>query len=164
MNHTLKFIGVAILSGWLLLFTGCDPDKIDEENIEIPQYVWNLDFKPEFNVEITDTVLLYNVYVNVRHTTYYPYSNLWINITTVFPDSSTIEKRVPLELADKQGKWYGDCLGDICDTQVQIQQNAFFDKPGNYTFRFEQIMRTDNLPLIMSMGLRVEKAGVRAPA
>jgi len=141
--------------------TGCDTKRVYEENTDIPKYIWNLDFKPEFTVNIIDTTLLYNIYVNVRHTKFYPNSNLWIFITTQFPDGKKMEKRVELTLADKEGRWQGDCLGDICDIQLPIQQNAFFETPGNYTFQFAQIMRTDNLPFVMSMGLRVEKAGAK---
>ncbi|HXH17770.1 MAG TPA: gliding motility lipoprotein GldH, partial [Chitinophagales bacterium] len=141
--------------------SGCDTKRVYDKNTDIPKYIWNLHFKPEFNVTITDTSLLYNICVNVRHTKFYPNSNLWILITTQFPDGKKLEKRVELTLADKNGRWYGDCLGDICDIRIPIQRNAFFDQPGNYTFQYEQIMRTDNLPFVMSMGLRVEKAGAR---
>lgn len=143
------------------VFAACDTKRIYDENADIPGYIWNLDFKPAFAVNIEDTSLLYNVYVNVRHTTYYPNSNLWLLITTQFPDGNKTEKRVELTLADEKGKWYGDCLGDICDAQVQIQQNAFFNEPGAYAFQLQQIMRTDNLPLVMSVGMRIEKAGKR---
>ena len=156
-QNAIRSVCFLIFGICLFAFSACDSKRVYEENIDIPSYNWNLDFKPAFNVPIKDTSLLYNIFVNVRHTTYYPNSNLWILITTQFPDGNKLEKRVNLDLADKEGKWYGDCLGDICDAQVQIQQNAFFNQPGNYSFRFAQIMRTDNLPLVMSVGLRVEK-------
>ena len=161
MIKSLQRACILIVGLWLFLLTSCDSKRVYEENIDIPSYIWNLDFKPVFNVTIDDTAQLYNIYVNVRHTTYYPNSNLWILITTQFPDGNKIEKRVNLDLADKEGKWYGDCLGDICDAQVQIQQNAFFNQPGNYSFQFAQIMRTDNLPLVMSVGLKVEKVSAK---
>jgi len=145
----------------LLFLSSCDTNRVYEENTDIPKYIWNLDFKPAFNVSIADTSLLYNIYVNVRHTKFYPNSNLWMLITTQFPDGKKSEKRVELTLAGKEGKWLGDCLGDICDIKLPIQQNAFFDQPGNYSFQYAQIMRTDNLPFVMSLGLRIEKAGIK---
>lgn len=160
-QKALRPVYFLIVGIWFFAFSACDSKRVYEENIDIPQYIWNLDFQPEFEVTVDDTAQHYNIYVNVRHTTFYPNSNLWILITTQFPDGSKLEKRVNLDLADKEGKWYGDCLGDICDARVQIQQNAFFNQPGKYTFRFAQIMRTDNLPLVMSVGLRVEKAEVK---
>ena len=137
---------------------GCDAGKVIDKNIDIPQHIWNVNFKPSFEAQITDTTSFYDVYVNLRHTTYYPYSNLWILITTRFPNGKKAEKRVELTLADKDGKWFGDCLGDICDVQIPIQKNAYFEHTGNYTFQFEQIMRTTDLPLVMSVGFSIEKA------
>lgn len=148
----------------MAVLTACDTKRLYEENTDIPKYIWNMDFKPLFKVNITDTALLYNLYVNVRHTKFYPNSNLWIFITTQFPDGKKLEKRVELILADKDGRWHGDCLGDICDIRLPLQKNAFFEQPGIYTFQFAQIMRTDNLPFVMSMGLRVEKAEGQARA
>ncbi|MDZ4844572.1 MAG: gliding motility lipoprotein GldH [Chitinophagales bacterium] len=159
MTKSLQRVCVLIIGTCLFFLTSCDSKRVYEENIDIPSYIWNLDFKPTFNVTIEDTAQLYNIYVNVRHTTYYPNSNLWVLITTQFPDGNKIEKRVNLPLADKTGKWDGECLGDICDAQIQIQENAFFNQPGNYSFQLAQIMRTNNLPLVMSVGLRVEKVG-----
>lgn len=142
-------------------FSGCDPNRVYEKNIDIPDYVWNLDNRVIFEVPIEDTTQVYNLYVNVRHTDFYPFSNLWVLVTTTFPDGETLEQRLNLELANKEGKWYGDCLGDICDVQLILQENAYFNQTGTYTFAFDQIMRTDDLPAVMSMGLRIEEAGTR---
>ena len=145
----------------LFLFTSCDPDRVFDENEKIPDSIWNKDFTPEFTANVEDTSLLYNVYINIRHTSFYQWRNLWILVTTTFPDGQVFDKKVALELANKEGKWYGDCLGDICDLQIPIQEKAYFDQSGEYTFKLQQIMRTDNLPLVMSIGLRIEKAGDR---
>ena len=145
----------------LVLLTGCDPGRIFDSSAEIPKYIWDSSFSPEFEVEIADTGMLYNVYVNVRHTKFYQFSNLWVMIYTTLPDSSVFKKRVELELADKEGKWYGDCLGDICDIQVPIQQRAFFNQVGKHKLKVEQIMRTEELPFVMSVGFRLEKAGTK---
>lgn len=139
----------------LCTITSCDRNF--EENADIPKGIWNLEYKPVFTVDIPDTATRYNIYVNVRHTMYYQFSNLWIRITSQLPDSTTTERRESLMLADKEGKWFGDCLGDICDFQKPIEQNVSFRQPGKYTFQIEQIMRTESLPFVMSVGLRLEK-------
>ncbi len=143
------------------LFVACDTERVFEKNENIPNKSWDLNHQPEFNVTITDTSALYKVYVNVRHSVFYVNSNLWLNITTTFPDGNKIEKRVELTLADSKGKWYGSCLGDICDIRVQIQEKAYFEKPGEYIFKFEQLMRTEKLNDVLSVGLRLEKAGLK---
>lgn len=156
-SHNLYFF----LSG-ILLFSSCNPNRIYEENIEIPKNVWDKNFKTTYQVNITDTTQLYRLSVNVRHTNFFQFSNLWITIYTIFPDGKTLSKRVELPLSDKEGKWHGECLGDICDVNISIQEKTLFNQIGKHTFVFEQIMRNkslnlDELPGIMAMGLLVEK-------
>lgn len=140
----------------------CNPNRVFEKNTDIPNNVWDKEFKPEFEFEITDTNLVYSLSVNVRHTNFYQFNNLWVMAYTTFPDGKTISSRVELPLADKDGKWHGDCLGDICDANILIQEKALFNQLGKYKLTFEQIMRNkslnlDQLPSIMAIGLKVEK-------
>lgn len=147
---------------FLFWITSCDSDRLFEKNKDIPNNVWDKNFIPSFEFEIQDTLQLYVLSVNVRHTHFYPFSNLWVMIYTQFPDSTQIQSRVELPLAENSGKWYGSCMGDICDANVFIQKKTKFNQVGKHSIRFEQIMRnkTDNiehLPGIMAIGLKVEK-------
>jgi gliding motility-associated lipoprotein GldH len=159
-----------LLCSFLMLLCAiysCNPNRIYEKNIDIPGYVWNTAYKPSFEVEITDTHLIYRISVNIRHTNFYQYSNLWVMAYTSFPDGKTISQRVELPLADKEGKWYGSCLGDICDLNITIQERAYFNQTGKHSFTFEQIMRDkdlniESLPAIMAIGLRIDKVGERS--
>lgn len=128
--------------------------------MDIPDYIWNYDFKIPFEVEITDTAVLYNVYASIRHTDAYPFRNLWLIIHTTLPSGEQKEKRVELQLADEAGRYFGEGMGDIWDYQVKIQDNATFPQIGKYKFEFEQNMRQNPLPMVMSMGLKIEKKAV----
>jgi gliding motility-associated lipoprotein GldH len=52
-------------------------------------------------------------------------------------------------------------VDDIYEHRIPIQQNAIFPKPGLYRFTFEQNMRQNPLPEMLSVGLRIEKAAPR---
>ncbi len=163
-NNPLKYLAAMLLVA--LSFAACSPNRIYEKNIKIPDNVWNLDFKTYYEVDIADTNLIYHISVNVRHTKFFMFNNLWIMVYTTFPDGTTISKRVELPLADKDGKWYGSCIGDICDVNVTIQERAYFNQIGIHKFSFEQIMRdksysVEALPGIMAMGLKLEKTRER---
>jgi gliding motility-associated lipoprotein GldH len=145
----------------LLLLATCDKNRIYEKNITIEKYLWDSAEKPEFILEVKDTSVLYNLYVNIRHAEIYPYRNLWLLITTRFPDGTSASRRIEVMLANEEGKWFGEGLGDLWDYRTLIQENAYFSQPGTYTFSFEQNMRRDPLPAIMSVGLRVENTGLR---
>lgn len=161
MNRTVATMAVGIL----LLTAACKPVKMDvyEKNLEVPGHAWSYDHKPDFEVTLQpeDTAYLYNIYVNVRHTDAYPYSNIWVMVGTRFPGDSLQTRRVELPLADVTGKWLGSGLDDIYEHRIPIQQRAVLDKPGAYHFTFEQNMRQNPLPNVMNVGLRIEKAGLR---
>lgn len=152
------FAFVCVASASLL---GCDTNRVFERNIDIKNYQWESKDKADFSFEISDTNALYNIYVNVRHADYYQYNNLWLSVTTIFPDGSKTKSRVDVPLANDEGVWFGDGLGDIWDVQHLIQQGAFFNQAGLYHIEIEQLMRRDPLPGIMAIGVRVENTGIR---
>jgi gliding motility-associated lipoprotein GldH len=141
-----------------LTFTSCDKARVFEENQQITDYKWKYEDAKTFVAEIKDTTQHYNLYINVRHSFQFDWRNAWVKITTTFPDGKSFDKRVNLVLSEPDGRWLGDCLGDNCDMQVQIQQNAIFPKPGKYTFKIAQDMRVNPLVAVKSVGMRIERA------
>lgn len=153
----------------LLLLTWCCGCQFStrlnvfEQQTAIPHQSWDAQFRPVFTVHITDTAALYDIYVTLRHTNNYRYSNLWLMITTTFPDGRSIQRRVELPLADATGKWFGSGMDDIFFHRILIQHNAYFNEPGIYRFTFEQDMRDNPLSDVWNVGLRIEKVGHRQP-
>jgi len=129
-----------------------------EKNEQIQDYKWSYDSSKVFTAEIADTLQHYNLYVNVRHSFQFDWRNVWVKIQTVFPDGKSFERRVNLVLSAPDGHWFGDCLGDNCDMQIAIQQNAIFPQKGKYTFKISQDMRINPVTAIKSVGMRIEKA------
>ena len=138
--------------------TSCDSRRVFEENVDIPEYLWDVKNKISFEVNIDDTTSLHNLYVNVRQASHYPYANLYLFILIKFPNGKLAKDTLECVLADASGKWKGDGLGDIWDNQILWKPNVKFPIKGKYTFEYEQAMRIEKLPFIMDMGLRVEKA------
>jgi len=145
----------------LLAFSACDKNRVFEKNREIKDYTWDSKSKAAFTFDIQDTAVLYNIYVNVRHADFYQFSNLWLMVRTTFPDGKQLSKRIEIPLSNADGAWYGEGLGDIWDASHLIQQGAYFNKAGKYTFELEHNMRKDPLPGIMAIGLRVEDTHVK---
>jgi gliding motility-associated lipoprotein GldH len=157
-NALLRTCLLVLMLVGTLFFSGCDRNRIVEENQQIKDYKWEYADAKTFVAEIKDTVPHYNLYINVRHSFQFEWRNVWVKIETTFPDGKSFEKRVNLVLSEPDGHWFGDCLGDNCDMQLCIQQNAIFPEAGKYTFKISQDMRTNPLPLIKSVGMRVEKS------
>ena len=141
----------------LLTLLSCDPNRIYEKNIKIPDGIWYKDHKVSFEVFIDDTASAHNLYMNVRNTSLYPFSNLFLFIETRAPSGHAIRDTFEVILADDRGKWLGSGLGDIWDLQQIYKRNVRFAQRGNYSIQYEQAMRMDRLPFVLDTGLRIER-------
>ena len=141
----------------VLFFYSCDRARIFEENRNIPEGGWNSKTILKYEVEITDPATAANFYINVRNADGYPYSNLYLFIKTTFPNGKMSNDTLECVLADEKGKWLGTGMGDIYDNQIPFKRNVRFPISGKYTFEIQHGMRADIVPLIMDIGLRIEK-------
>lgn len=157
-----RYVLGCILSGIFLAFisSGCRQSlrlNTYERHVSIPKYSWDYDFRPSFSFQIKDTAARYNLFVTIRHADDYPFSNIWLLISSGPEGHKPREQRVELPLADAEGRWLGSGMDGIYDHRIPIQRHARFDKAGTYVFSFRQDMRSNPLQHIMSVGLRVEK-------
>jgi len=151
----------ALLVAVLLFLAGCKESRVYEKNLPVEGSGWNYGTVKSFDVHILDTAALYDMYINVRHTDAYPYQNVWLTMTTVFPDSSKQENKINIQLAEPGGKWTGDCVDGICFNTVLVQNGFHLGQSGTYTFMLEQDMRINPLPDIMDIGIKLEKETAR---
>ena len=139
------------------LITSCDFVRIYENNIPIPEAVWNQYNIVKFDVEITDTINTHNIYVYIRNTGMYTMSNIFLFITTTGPTGHSVRDTIECVLADNHGKWLGKGIGDIWGNQLPFKMYVRFTNIGMYSFEVEHGMRLKDLPNIVDVGLRVEK-------
>lgn len=139
----------------LFIFISCQNSIIFEKYDEIPDYEWKYENKISFQISIKDTSIYHNLYLNLRHTGNYPFSNIWIMIYQKNPDKKISFKRYEFTLAVVDGKWLGKGLGDIVDHKIIFAENIKFPQEGEYTFLFQHDMRMDILPSIMDIGLTI---------
>jgi gliding motility-associated lipoprotein GldH len=141
--------------------SSCRPAPQYQEHYNIPNGQWASAFQPQFKFRVTDTAAAYQLFLLIRHTEAYPFSNIWINLDSKGPADSTFKKlRVEVPLAATNGQWLGRGMGEIWEQRVAInslQMPAFFPHKGLYTIRMAQDMRRDPLPEVLTIGLRLEK-------
>lgn len=142
-----------------IAFFSCDNSKVYEEYIEVENSVWLKENTATFNFTATDTILRHNLYINVRNTGDYPYSNLYLFLSMKGPNGNVLRDTVNCILADNRGKWLGKGIGDLWDLQIPYIKDFKFAQKGEYSMSFEQAMRVEKgLKGITDIGLRVEKA------
>ena len=145
-----------LLGALLVVQTSCTKQPFFERNTAIDNREWNYGDTVTFSFEVEDTLSVHHLFVNFRHTDGYPFSNIWLSIEEVTPagESSKEKKNFKLALAD--GVWTGNCTGEICFNRVFYKAHVFA-KPGIYTYQLLQDTRTEGLPNILDLGMRVER-------
>lgn len=141
----------------LCILAACNSRVIFEDNIKIPEYKWEINNVLRLETEISDTLSAYNIYINLRHASGYPFSNIFLFVKTTSPDGSSVKDTLELTLADETGKWLGSGMGDIWDNRVLFKKNYRFNQPGAWAFDIQQAMRINPLPQVMDAGLRIER-------
>ena len=149
----IAFLGVFIT----LLTSSCGKQTLYDHNIEVEE-PWLSTNSAKFEIDVQDTINTYNVYINIRNTTDYQYSNLYLFIKTVFPNNYIAVDTAEIFLADIKGNWLGNGFGANKDSQVLFRKNGRFARKGVYHISLEQAMRDTKLYGIKSIGIRIERS------
>jgi gliding motility-associated lipoprotein GldH len=150
----------------LLALSGCDEQRVYEQNIDIPENAWHKDSVINFQVPIQQPEIPYNIYYNVRNALSFRAQNLYLQIEIADSTGRVIANDLNnIELFDRQtGKPFGDGLGDLFDHQIPVYRDFSFPHAGTFDIRVQHKMRDNTrvmdghyLPHIVSVGVRVEK-------
>lgn len=156
-----KFSSRGIVVGFLVLLlsalSSCDSNRFFEDNQSIAGDKWDYNDVKKFTVNVDDTTAHFNLCINVRHSFHYEWRNMYVMVTTEFPDGRKVDSRVNLSLSEPDGHWYARCIGDNCYISIPIKENTMFPQKGKYIFSIRQDMRQNPLPLVKYIGFRVEK-------
>ncbi len=158
LNTNFFFIAFFLI---FFVSVSCDPLHVYEKNKDIPGREWNKNQAVTFDVPIDDSSDVYNMYINIRHTSQYKFRNIIFFIKTIGPEGTIAKDTVEYMLADKKGKWFGGGLGSLYFLQLPYKKHIRFPQKGVYRFEIIQGMREDKLPGINDIGIRIEKARLR---
>ncbi len=153
-RYLLLTIGFIIAT---LLFYSCDERRVFEEYDHISAGGWEYKNPSRFELTLKDTAQQYDLYLKLRHHFNFEWRNVWVKVTTTYPDSTSQTSSVNLPLSEADGHWFARCTGDVCDLSILIQKNAIFPMSGKYHFQIQQDMRQNPLKQIIDVGLRIEK-------
>ena len=152
---TLNISFLLVLSIAFLL--SCTDGTIYHQYAAIDKDGWNKYAAAVFKADISDTVGDYNVIIDIRHRTDYPYQNLHLFVYSYSPDSVMMGDTLNCFLADNQGRWVGKGISSTKNLPILYLHNIKFPTPGVYTFEIKQGMRDDMLRGINDIGLSIQK-------
>ena len=153
MKILVRVLCFAFIAG----FCSCDKSRIYEENRELDKFNWASNNRLLFEFDVKDPQQTCNMIINIRNTSAYPSSNLFLFLDTRYPDGKVSRDTLECILADEQGNWLGKGSGDVIDSQIPFKKNFRFKQKGHYKFFMEQAMRVNPLTGIMAAGIRLEK-------
>lgn len=149
-----KFI-IITLSLLLTLLVSCDKGMVYDEYVET-NGGWRWQDAREFRVDLSDTLSMHNIYVQIRHTVEYPMSNLYMFVHVKGPNGQHRKDTVNMILAKPSGEWTGRGSGNLRELQLLYRKQTQFRIPGTYVFTLEQAMRNPELP-VTNLGIRIER-------
>jgi gliding motility-associated lipoprotein GldH len=149
-----KYIG---FFGLIFFLQGCNTIDVYEKTVALPRHAWTSANHLSFTFDIKDSLAYYNFYLVLRHTESYHFNNIWIDVTSFFPNSKPQTHRLKVQLADNTNGWLGTAMDDIIEQRLLINSQPFRLPAGTYRFSLSQVMREDPLQNVLNAGMRVEK-------
>ena len=153
INGLLRVITLAMT----LLITSCSSNVTYTESHVMKDRVWRLMDVKSFNVQITDTAAINDIFFTIRSGTDYPYRNIFLFVSTFAPDGNILTDTLEYFLTDDKGVRYGKGFGDVRELKLPYREYVFFPQRGEYKFRVQHGMRIEDLRGVYDIGLRVEK-------
>ncbi len=149
---------IALLISLFIIGTAsCTKNPRYEKSHSFRNEVWSYSDTAKFKVKVLDTTTKYDIFLTLRRNINYPYSNIWVNMGTLIPDS-THRKYSDLELTleEKNGRPTGNRVGNNIEHVILIKKGVKM-QIGVYSFWVNQKMREEKLHGILNVGVRVQK-------
>ena len=150
---------IALLPLLLLLLQGCDKHVYYTDEHDVDETGWNMNDAAVFDVDVDDTLQVFDFFIDVRNSVHFPKANVFFFINTTFPDGSVAYDTLECPLADVEGHWYGRRTGRYVDSRYVFRRHVIFPRTGLYRFEILHGMRDTNVVGLKSVGLRIERFG-----
>lgn len=151
---------------WCIVFlslASCDSKRVYDEYQTVPK-VWNKNEVISFTVKAPDSTKPYNLFVNLRNTSDYKYSNLFLIVEMNFPYGKTLRDTLEYKMTAPDGTFLGTGFGSVKENKLWYKEGVVFNEGGEYTVNIQHVMResgkvdgVENLEGITDVGFRIEK-------
>ena len=165
MQRRISWLPLVLLT--LLLVTSCDSKAVYDEYKSVPNK-WHKDSVASFNFKAPDTTKNYNLYVNLRNTNDYKFSNLFLIVELNYPNGKAFKDTLEYKMAAPNGELLGSGFSDVKENKLWYRgyKSSFrFNEEGNYKVDIQHAMRkngdvkgVENLEGITDIGFRIEQA------
>ena len=152
-NAFLKLFVFCFIIGGIL---SCSRKEIFFNFHSFANAEWNRNDPAVFNVNIEDNSQPYDVSIELRNNNYYSFSNIWLFIDCKAPGGNSRTDTIEVDLADANGKWYGEGLS-LYSLSIPHETSVLFPDTGIYRYSISQGMQENPLKGISDIGLKISK-------
>jgi len=153
---------VLVFLFFCIAFNACDSKRVYDEYRTLPNK-WNKDSIITFNITPPDSINAYNVFLNLRSTNKYKYSNLFLIVSTKFPNGKVVTDTLEYRMTKPNGEFLGTGFSDLKENKLSYKENVIFRESGEYQITIQHAMRENGkvngiveLDGITEVGLRIE--------
>ena len=146
------------------LMVSCNEELVKAEYKATNSGVWEKDSPIEFTFSELDTLVQYNMFINVRNDDTFSYNNLFLIAELQGPDGSVERDTLEYQMANPDGTWLGQGYGSLKENKLWYKENIVFSSSGVYTFRVAHAMRkngnvngVEHLEGITDVGFEIEQ-------
>jgi gliding motility-associated lipoprotein GldH len=135
----VKLFLTTVFIGLFFILPACnEPGTLIDQSTAIPDHHWSYINKIKTDVKIDDNSVPYNIYLNLRHSAAYKYSNIFVLVHQINPQHKAHTTRFEFKLANPDGEWLGNGSGNLYHYRLPLHQNYRFPATGIYSFIIEQ--------------------------
>jgi gliding motility-associated lipoprotein GldH len=146
----------------MMVVFACDTQQVFDEYRSVADE-WHKNDTIAFNFTPQDSLTPYNLFVTVRNTNDYKYSNLFLLVTLNYPNGKVTKDTLEYKMATPNGELLGSGFTDVKENKLWFKEGFIFNESGDYQIDIQHAMRKngvvngiDNLEGIIDIGLRVE--------
>lgn len=148
----------------VVMLVSCESNTVFSESQAMDGY-WGADEVVQFKLPQLDSLKKYNLFLNIRNTNEYRYNNLFLIVNMTFPHGKTVTDTLEYRMAQPDGSWMGQGIGNIKENKLWYKENVQFFEDGIYTVDIAQAMRNNGdvegvtkLEGITDVGFSIEEA------
>jgi len=149
--------------GVVTLMTSCLGNAVAGDSQSLPAF-WDSQTTVDFTLPALKKQQDYNLYLQLRNTNEYPYSNIFLITTLRYPNGKTEIDTLEYRMARPDGSWLGEGIGDLKQSKLVLKENMQFNEDGNYTLEIGHAVRNNGevngvkrLMGITDVGYTIEK-------
>lgn len=155
-----KFVAFFLLT---VALVSCESNTVFSETEAMDGH-WGAEEVVAFDLPKLDSLKTYDLFINIRNTNQYKYNNLFLIVSMEFPHGKTVIDTLEYRMANPDGSWMGQGIGDIRENKLWYKENVRFFEDGNYRVTIAQAMRNNgavagvkNLEGITDVGFSIEE-------